>query len=286
MKEPEIGPELGDVLELMVPDGHDLRSFVKGWQYIQHGPPLPTCWNLLEQLEAERTAKTKSGELILQIRHIAHRARLGDEQAGGILMLVALEATLRLNMLARSADAVLKWITHQCKLWPVVDSSFPTLRTTHQDLDALGIDSDSADAKARFSTASMATFMAASTVAYMHLVRKGLRNPSNQLWAQKVRKLPALTRRTARKWWKLADSEIREQFPDLAYLILGHLDPRTPKTDGEAMRRIRYPFIKSLWQLLSEVPQRSNTARPKTKVKCMPNKQHAEHLVSHKQRPP
>lgn len=274
MGEPAIGPELKEVLELMIPAGQELRSFIEGWQYIQHGPPLPTSWNLLESIETERPATTKSGEVILWIRELSHLSHLGDDQAGSILAAIALEATLRLNMLMHKPNDVLFWVARHLKLWPVIYSSFPTLCTVQPDVD--GAEHSAQAATARFSPTATATFMAGVTLAFMQLVRSGERHPSNRVWGDQVRKLPPISSKTVHTWWALAKQEIYAQYPDLAEVVLGHVlvGEDIQRTNGEALRRIRYPFLKSVWKVLAEQPAAQTKPGSDTKAKV---ELHAKH---------
>lgn len=261
MDELPLSPELRDVVDLMLPDGDSLRNFVNSWGFIQGGPPAPTCWNLLEQLLADRSAKTKAGQLLLDIRQLAYRSHDGDKEAGSVLFLISLEATLRLNMLDYRPDEALLRIVRSCKLYPVIESAFPTMRRERKDFQKIRTE-QSRPSKARFSPDSVSTLMAAATLAFMHLVRIGLRQPADRDWTEQVRKLPPISRGTARKWWELAKPAIIEQYPDLGEFVLGHLSADTPKNNGEAIRRIRYPFINSLWQLLADPDEPDTRAKP------------------------
>lgn len=274
MDEPAIDSELKEVLELMIPAGQELRSFIEGWQYIQHGPPRPTSWNLLETVEAERSAATKSGEVILWIRRLAHSSHLGNANAGGILAAIALEATLRLNMLMHKPNDVQYWMARHLQLWPVVHSAYPTLRTVHPDVR--GAEHSPETANARFSPTSTATFMAGVTLAFMQLVRSGERRPANRMWRDQVRKLPPVSGRTVHKWWTLAKREIYEQYPDLAEVVLGQVlvGNDIQRTNGEAMRRIRYPFLKSMWRVVAEPP--TTQKKPNSKATLI-SQLHAKH---------
>src|SRR5581483_616480 len=59
------------------------------------------------------------------------RYSIGNANAGGILAAIALEATLRLNMLMHKPNDVQYWMAWHLQLWPVVHSAYPTLRTVH-----------------------------------------------------------------------------------------------------------------------------------------------------------
>lgn len=200
-------------------------------------------------------------------------------------MLVALEATLRFNMANRKPDPLLWWLVNECKLWPVIHSLFPPLERAPQDIEELR-NANPELAKTRFSTESQATFIAASTLAFMVLVRIGIRQPSNQLWAESVRQLPSLDEESVYAWWELGKQQICDQYPDIAEVVLGHVlvGADIKKTNGEAMRRIRYPFIKSVWQLFSKAPNKSMNSKQNAQnsAKSPPNKKHAEHSVLNK----
>jgi hypothetical protein len=270
----DLGPEAREVLAMMLPNGHNLREVVDAYHAATGAENAPFYHALnrlpiLQPLEdAQVTAQTRSGEVVLYIRRLARRTHDGEAEAAFVLALIALEATLHLNWISRESHTIAELAPHM-PLWPIIWSPVSTMKTTKDLMAKLNVGADFIAAKgtetrkivqtdkghkwgkasgkrgARPNVASKATFYAAAVACYMLGIRGGVSSSIHASWADKVRRLPPFSGGTVNLWWPLALEEINRSYPDIARVIYGG---SLRKGKQEALRTIREAF-QNIWKV-------------------------------------